>query len=183
MSVPSSASLIESPAVHLHPDAIPHALLLFFLTFALSFLYHRYSALALHYLTSTASSRSALSSISSRLSSLRAQSAQLNSPSTFAQHAKLERQIAVLSKQREQLVQQSSSASATSLSPLAARVILYLPAAVSVAAVCYCWWDVTVVMVTAASWLRLTPLRLLLGDIGVLRWLLISYRVSRMLNS
>ena len=182
MSGASPVSFNEPPAVYLHPATIPHALLLFLLTVAFSFLYHRYSALALRYLTTSASSRSALSSISSRLSSLRAQSAQLNSPSTFAQYAKLERQIAVLSKQREQLLQHSSSSSA-SLSPLAVRIILYLPAAVTVAAVCYCWWEVTVVTVRAASWLRFTPLRLMLGDIGVLRWLLISHRVSRMLSS
>ena len=101
MSAASPVSFNEPPAVYLHPATIPHALLLFLLTVAFSFLYHRYSAPALRYLTTSASSRSALNSISSRLSSLRAQSAQLNSPSTFAQYAKLERQIAVLSKQRE----------------------------------------------------------------------------------
>ena len=117
------------------------------------------------------------SAVASQLATLRLQSAALNTPATFAEWSKVQRQLQRLERQQQQQPRQQHA------SPPLVQAAVYTALAAAVGAA---WWtgrSLVLAEVTGGEWLRWTPARLLLGEIGVLRWSLICCRVLSLATS
>jgi len=171
--------MTEHPSLIVPRSAAPHILITLVATFCFTYFYH-YHLPALHrYLTRPPPQPSADPALSSQLATLRRQSNTLNTPATFAEWSKVQRHIQRLDKQQQQQQQQQQNQPASS--PLLVYTVTYTALAAIVGVL---WWigrSVVLVEVVGSGWLGWTPVRLLLGEIGVVRWSLVCYRVMSLL--
>ena len=193
-------------SITVNASAIPLLLISFILTLVLTLLYRRYSSTLLRLLSTSPSHRAHVLSLSQSLIRLRRQLDALNSPATFAEYAKTQRQMAQLTKTLEQ----AHAAEAASISRLLPVLLLYAPAAAATAAMLWAGWGAPLVHVDAPQWLAYTPAKVspallqstracaldslssspvalcpsaqwLVHDVGMVGWLFVSHRVSQLL--
>ena len=142
-------------SVTVHAPSIPFLFSTLLITLLLTFAYHRYSSHLLLCLSTSPSHRARTLSLSVQLLSLRRRSNQLNSPSTFAEYAKVQRQMAQLTKELEQAKATESAA----MSGTAQTAALYAPAMLLTAVAVAAGWRLPLVTIAAPHWLAYTPLR------------------------
>ena len=166
--------MTEQPSLIVPRSAVPHILLTLAATFLFAYFYHYHLPALLRYLTRPPPQTPADSDLSSQLVALRRQSNSLNTPATFAEWSKVQRQLQRLEKQQQQ---QQQSQDDTRTSPVLIHALVYTSLAAVVGLLWWAEWSVVVAEVAGSEWLGWTPVRLLLGEIGVVRWSLLCYRV------
>ena len=173
----AATPMIEQPSLVVPQSAIPLIFITLAITALFTYFYHYFLPTLLRFLTQRSSRSSIDPTLSSQLATLRRQSNTLNTPATFAEWSKVQRHIQRLEKQHRQQYEQQQSNS----SPLLVSTVVY---GLLAAVVGLLWWvgrSVVLVEVRDSGWLSWTPVRLLLSEIGVVRWSLICFRVISLL--
>ena len=161
-------------------SAVPLILLTLLATCIFTYVHHYHLPALIRYLTrlfqSPPINQAAADSSQQQeqlLTSLRHEAARLNTPTTFAQHAKLQRQITTLQHQLHHNHNHNQPPS-----PHLAYTITYGALAGLVALLWWAGWSVVLAEVGGGGgwWMGWTPVRLVMGEIGVVRWSLVCYR-------
>ena len=171
--------MTEQPLLIVQRSAVGHILLTLVTTFLFTYFCHYHTPALLRSLTRSSPQPPADPVLSSQLATLRRQSNTLNTPATFAQWSKVQRQLQQLEKQQQQ--QQQQSVSTHSTSPLLIYAVVYASLAGVVGLLWWAGWSMLLMEVVGSEWLRWSPARLMLGEIGVVRWSLVCYRVISLL--
>ena len=169
--------MTEQPSVVIPRAAVPLILLTLVATTVFTYVYHCHLPTLLRYLARPPPQPSAYPALSSQLVTLRRQSNTLNTPATFVEWSKVQRQLQRLDKQLLQQQQQQQQHS----HPLLVHAIVYASLAAIVSLLWWAGWSIVLAEVTGSEWLGWTPVRLLLGEVGVVRWSLVCYRVVSLL--
>lgn len=142
-------------------------------------------------LRTTPEQRKEVRTLAASIASLRRASNQLNSPATFAEYAKVQRTLNQQLKRQTQL--QADIASGAHLGPAAAPTLVVQQFALSygikmlvyVSAFLWCWGS-TLFVVPVTGWitpLYYTPIRFVLGEVGIIPWLAICSFVAASLKA
>lgn len=137
-------------------------------------------------LRTTPEQRKEVRALSASIASLRRASNQLNSPATFAEYSKVQRQLNAQLKRQAQL--HADIASGVHLGPAAAPILAVQQFALSygikllVYVGCFLWcWGSTLFVVPVSGWitpLYYTPIRFVLGEVGIIPFLAICSSVA-----
>ena len=167
-------AMAEHPSLIIPRSAVPHILLTLVATFLFTCFYHLALPALLRFLTRPQPAVNP--ALASQLASLRRHSNTLNSPATFTEWSKVQRQLQRLEKQHEQQQQQQEQSQQHGTSTLLVYAVVYTVMAACVGLLWCTCRSIVLVEVTGSEWLSWTPVRLLLGEVGVVRWSLLCYR-------
>jgi hypothetical protein len=138
-------------------------------------------------LTTTAEQRAALATHASRITALRIQSNKLNSPATFAEYAKTQRALQKELKAQSLLQAQIGAGGGQTMVHTAQQFALTYGLKIAVNVLCFlACVGKTLFVVPTSGWLSglsYTPMRLVLGEVGVIPWLIVCATVSAALKA
>jgi Flp pilus assembly protein TadB len=138
-------------------------------------------------LRTTAQQRREMQTLSRSIASLRAASNRLNSPATFAEYAKVQRTLQHELKRQQQLQADIAGGGAMpgpAAAPIRAMQQFALNYGIKMLVYFLCFlfcWGSTLFIVPVSGWMTLlnyTPLRFVLGEVGVVPWLAICAFVA-----